>query len=138
MFASIETGYLTQPHILENQEIVRTPLDISTETRQFIKSALYETIYDGTGRELQRIKGLEIYAKTSTAQITSLENSETGEERYKEHRWLTINFKYEDNPWMTLIILVERAPEKRACTKIALNFLREYKKRIKATSKITQ
>ena len=137
MFASIETGFLTQPHILEDQEVIRTPLNVSTETRQFLKSALYETIYYGTGRELQRIKNIEMYAKTSTAQISSLEKSETGEEQYKEHRWLAINFKYEDNPWMTLIILVERAPEKRACTKIALNFLKEYKKHIKSINKMT-
>lgn len=127
MFASIETGFLTQPHILEDQEIMKTPLDIIPETREFLKSALYETIYYGTGRELQRIKDLEMYAKTSTAQVANLEKTETGEDQYKEHRWLAINFKDRDKPWMTLIILVERAPEKRACTKIALSLLKRYK-----------
>lgn len=130
LMASIETGYLTKPHILENQEIIQVPLEISAETREFLRSALHETIYYGTGRELQRIKDFEMYAKTSTAQVSSLEKSETGESRYKEHRWLTINFKFQDNPWMTLVIIVERAEEKGACTKIALSLLKNYKKYI--------
>lgn len=129
MLASIETGFLTQPHILENQEIIQTPLDISQETRLFLRSALHETIYYGTGRDLLRIKDIEMYAKTSTAQTSSLEKSENSDEaRYKEHRWLTINFKDSTETWMTLVILVENAPVKRACSTIALSFLRKYKK----------
>lgn len=128
LMASIQTGYLTQPHILEHQEYEKRPLSISKSTREFFPEALTETIYHGTARGLQRFKRFKMYAKTSTAQTSSLEKKESGESKYFEHRWLAINFQFEDEPWMTLVMIVENAEEKKACTLIAQRFFKEYQK----------
>jgi cell division protein FtsI/penicillin-binding protein 2 len=86
-------------------------------------------VNQGTGQRVKQIKDIKIYAKTSTAQTSSLEKHDMGRE-FLEHGWFVGYFWYKDQKPLTIVILVEHAATSRVPTGIAASFLREYKKMI--------
>lgn len=129
MISSIFTGYLVTPRILANEPVIKQPLNISASTRSFLRNSMQLVVKEGTGQKVNRIKDIEIYAKTSTAQ-TSAYNKRTLGSIYLEHGWFVAHFNYKDNRPLTFVILVEHAGTSRVPTEVAKKFLIEYKKYI--------
>ncbi len=127
MIGAIFTGYLTKPRILIDESIETRPLLIQPETLNLLKESMHLVIQKGTGKQLQQIKDLEIYAKTSTAQTSSLEKS-LADNQFKEHGWFVTYFRYKEDSPIVLAILVEKAGNSKVPTIIAKNFIIGYKK----------
>jgi penicillin-binding protein 2 len=127
MISAIYSGYLVKPRILLDSPIESTPLDISEETRAFLKKSMRATVKKGTGRRVKQVTDIEIYAKTSTAQTSDLTLRKCGPE-YLEHGWFVATFQYKDHRPLTLVALVENIGTAQAVTLIARNFLVEYKR----------
>ncbi len=126
MISSIFTGYLPTPRMLMDEPIIKEPLDIKESTRAFLQDAMRYVVEDGTGKGA-KIKDIELYAKTSTAQ-TSAYNKRCLGSIYLEHGWFVAYLKYKDHKPLTLVILVEHAGTARVATNIAKKFLVKYKK----------
>jgi penicillin-binding protein 2 len=127
MIASIFTGYLVKPRILKNEPILTQPLNISTQTLSFLKDSMRKVVTKGTGRRINSIKDIEIFAKTSTAQTSDKNKRHLGNQ-FLEHSWFVAYVKYKSEEPLVLVILVEHAGDSQVPTMIAKNFLIEYKK----------
>jgi penicillin-binding protein 2 len=139
MASSVYTGYLVNPRILEQEPIIKSPLNISNATLKFLRQSMKGVVTHGTARSINRNKDFEIYAKTATAQTSDLTKRDLGERIYREHKWLIGTFKYKNNKPITFVVLVEHA-ESPTVTKEAANYLlTEYKKLMdkKETDKIS-
>ncbi len=126
MLASIETGYLVTPRVVEHVPTTAEILNIKPEIRYFLKDAMKATAEIGTARILNGMKDFKIYAKTSTAQTSKLENRELGAE-HLEHGWLGANFRYKNQKPMTLLVLTEKTGTAYIARVIAKNFLIGYR-----------
>jgi len=126
MISSIFTGYLTTPRILEDESIKKRPLDIRQSTLNFLRQSMRSVVTKGTGIQISQVKEIEIYAKTSTAQVADLDKRDINA-TYLEHAWFVAYFKYKDNRPLTIVILAENVGSSREATNIAKNFLIEYK-----------
>ena len=131
MISSIFTGYLVAPRVLADEPIVKRPLNIQAETRRFLQQSMQKVVNQGTGQRVKRIKDIKIYAKTSTAQTSSLDKEEMGTE-FLAHGWFVSYMVYNDERPLTLVILVEHANSSRVSAGLAAQFLGEYKKMIDA------
>jgi penicillin-binding protein 2 len=127
MISSIFTGYLTNPRILLDKEIEKTPLEIEQSTLDFLKESMRSVVTKGTGLRVNRVKNIEIYAKTSTAQTSNFDKRHMGTS-YLEHGWFVAYFKYLDHAPVTMVVMVENAGTSRVATNVAKNFLVEYKR----------
>jgi len=127
MLASIAHGYLVRPRILIDEAVEKRPLHIQESTRHFLKKCMKAAIKYGTGKRVHDIPDLCIYGKTGTAQVTSLEKTNTTQES-RSHGWFGANFSYKDQPPLTLVIIVEHAGGSRKPTLIAKKFLSDYRK----------
>ncbi len=70
MISAIFTGHLVTPRILMHEPICRQPLGITSQTRKFLQKSMKQTVKHGTGKSLQKLAGIKVYAKTSTAQTS--------------------------------------------------------------------
>ena len=130
MICSIFTGYLTNPRILLNEPIVRKPLDIQQSTLSFLRRSMRATVNEGTGQSMRTVKkDTIIYAKTSTAQTSTLSKRELAK-KYMEHGWVVVHITYKKNKPLVLVILVENIGSSRVATKIARDFIVSYKQLI--------
>lgn len=127
MISSIFTGYLTNPRILLDTEIERTPLEIKQSTLDFLQESMRSVVTRGTGLRVNRVKNVEIYAKTSTAQTSNLDKRHMGT-AYLEHGWFVAYFKYLEHDPITIVVMIENAGSSRIATNVAKNFLVEYKR----------
>lgn len=135
MISSIFTGYLINPRIVTNEPIVRQSLAINQEVLSFLQESMKAVVTQGTGQKINRIKDLEVFAKTSTAQISSLDKRDLGAE-YLEHAWFVAYFKYKEQEPLVLVLLVEHAGTSRISAQIAKKFLLEYKRYIDTAKQI--
>ncbi|MGE0207126.1 MAG: penicillin-binding protein 2 [Candidatus Babeliales bacterium] len=126
MIGSIFTGYLAKPRILMNEPIMRTDLAMKPETRKVLKKSLKSVVTQGTGSYVSTVQDIKIYAKTGTAQISSLAKR-WRDAQYKEHAWFVSYFTYKDEDPLVLVLLVEHAGTSRAATSIAKRFLMNYR-----------
>lgn len=122
MFSGIFSGYLTKPHILKDEPLSKTPLYIKTETLEFLKKSMRSVVTEGTGRRVNRIKDIEVYAKTSTAQISTIDKRDLGQQ-YFEHGWVVVHFTIKHQRPLILVVLVEHAGTSRIPVIIAKNLL---------------
>ncbi len=127
MIASIFTGYLRAPRLLVHEPIISTPLDIKPETITFLKKSMRSVVKHGTGKSVRKVKDMQVYAKTSTAQTSDISKRKL-DEKYLEHGWFVGHFQYKDYKPLVMVILVERVGAAQVATTIAKNFLLEYKK----------
>jgi penicillin-binding protein 2 len=127
MQSAIFSGVLTQPRILEHEPIIQTPLDINPKTLRFLKKSMRATVEEGTGKRLRDIEDLIIYAKTGTAQISSLKQRMLKSEECREHAWFLGAFSCKEEKPLVIVILVEHAGGSRAPTSIARKFLIKYR-----------
>lgn len=124
MIGSIFEGYLATPRIIEEEEVHTTPLMIRPSTREFLKSSMRAVITMGTGIRLSHIKHVEIYAKTGTAQTSSLSLRDQND-AYLEHAWFVAYFTHKKDP-LVLVILVENAGASRVAANIAHECIIKY------------
>ncbi len=129
MIASIFSGHLVNPRILENEPIVTTPLKVQEKTLEFIRQSMKKVVTQGTGRRISHIKNIEIYAKTSTAQTSVLSDQDRGL-MYQEHGWVAAQFKYKQCRPLTMVFLVEHAGSSSVPMGIFQEFLVLYKQLI--------
>jgi len=129
MICSLFEGYLVQPRILEQEPIIKTPLNIRTETTDFLKDSMKKVVTTGTGIRVNNIKDLRIHAKTGTAQTCSLPSNDQVSliTANLEHAWFVGNFNYKDEEPLTIVILVENAGSTRIAINIARKFLNQYR-----------
>lgn len=133
MISSIFTGYLSNPRILQKEEIYKKPLALAPSTLQFLRESMKSVVTRGTGINISRVQGIEMYAKTSTAQISAYDKRELGSQ-YQEHGWFVGYFKYKNNKPLTIVVMAENVSTSRVATQIAKNFLIEYKTLMDARS----
>lgn len=126
MFSSIFTGYLVTPRILLTDPIITKPLNLQEETLQFLRKALRLVVTHGTGRPIGTIKDIIAYAKTSTAQTSSLEKRLL-DTKYLEHGIFAAHVIYKDKP-LTLLVVLENVGSSSVATWLTRHFLLEYKK----------
>ena len=126
MIASIFSGYLITPRILENEPICQQSLNLKPETFKILKHSLKTVVTQGTGSSINKIEDIKIYGKTGTAQISSLAKRWHNEE-LKEHAWFVGHFRYKKTPPLVLVILIERVGTHRIATSIAKRFVMRYR-----------
>lgn len=128
MIASIQTGYLVNPRIIESTPIITESLPIKEETRHFLQKSMSAAVTKGSACWLDRLnqKDFVIYAKTSTAQTSSLDRVHDGKE-FLEHSWLASNFIYKNTQPLTLVIVTEYTGRTGLPVRTAYTFLKEFK-----------
>jgi penicillin-binding protein 2 len=132
MISSIFTRYLVKPRILVDEPIEKKPLNIRLDTLEFLRSSMQKVVTVGTGQR-SRVRDIQLYAKTSTAQNSDLSKRELGEQ-YLEHGWFVGYFGYKHHPPLTIVIMLENVGTSMVPTGIAKQFFIEYKKRMDAVS----
>lgn len=125
MIASIFTGSLVTPRILEDEPVVSQPLDIKPETRSFLQKAMRSVVTKGTGKKLRHLKNARIYAKTSTAQVASLDKKQLGK-AFFEHAWFASYYQPDSGSPLVLVVLLENAGSAAVATQVARDFLIQY------------
>lgn len=126
MFSSICTGYLVKPLLLQDELIEKEKLDLPHDVIAFFKTALKDTVDEGTGRMLGRISSFDVSAKTGTAQICSLSREKTDKSLF-EHGWFAGYFSYKGQKPLTLVILLENVESSHFAVQLAYRFLNGYK-----------
>lgn len=126
MIGSIFTGYLVKPRILEQEPVEKKPLEIKPETRAFLKKSMKLVVKLGTGKYLNKLQDVKIYAKTGTAQVSGFEKRNLGP-HHKEHAYFVGTFCFKNTDPLTLVIFVEHAESSRIATNIAKKFLSKYR-----------
>jgi penicillin-binding protein 2 len=127
VFGGLCTGNLVRPRILEDEPIDVQPLNISSKTLQYIKQTLRMTVQRGTGRLLERLKNITIYAKTGTAQTSDLSKRKLGKE-FLEHAWFISYAQYKDYDPIVVAIFIENVGSSVYATRVAKKFFVEYGK----------
>lgn len=127
MVASICTGSLIKPRILQNEEVEQCPLYISESTLDFLREVMREVVLKGTGRCLRGLKDFMIRAKTGTAQTVSLQRQIKESKKDLEHAWFASFFSYKDQKPLVMVVLVENVGSSMPALKIAKRFLNRYK-----------
>lgn len=135
MISALCQGYLVQPRMLTAEQIVKKPLEISKDTLQFLKKSMKRVIDGGSGKSLNTLADIEIFAKTGTAQTSNLSKREMGK-KFIEHGWFVAHFRYKNNDPLTLVILIENVGSSRFATQVALDFLKSYIELVRPDTKV--
>ena len=127
LISAIFEGYLVKPRILETETVLKRPLCVQPSTIAFLKEGMRDVGLHGTAVSVGKIKDIEIYAKTGTAQVSALDKKQLGPE-YLEHAWFVAYFSYKQYEPLTLVILIENAGSSKPATDVARKLIIEYKK----------
>ena len=127
MIGSIFQGNLVRPRILESSEIYKTPLHLKESTLEFLQSCMESVVTTGTGRNINRLKNITVFAKTGTAQTSNRALKNT-EKKHRAHAWFVSYFYYQEQEPLVLVILIEHAGGSRIATTVAKKFLADYMK----------
>ncbi|KKP35582.1 MAG: Penicillin-binding protein 2 [candidate division TM6 bacterium GW2011_GWF2_32_72] len=130
MFSSIFTKKLIKPRILLDETIESSPLNIKQETLDFLKKSIRSTIKIGSGKKLNNIKDMIIYAKTGTAQTMALQKRNLSDDNL-EHAWFVSHFQYKNKQPLVMVVLLERVGSSRVAVTITKNILLSYKNLMK-------
>lgn len=126
MIGSICTGYLVKPRILEQDVITTSELQISEKTLEFLRAAMHGVVQHGSAKELSKIRDVKVFAKTGTAQTSSLAVQKKSKKDL-EHAWLAAYFQYKEEDPLAMVVLVEHVGSSRPAREIAAKFLNGYK-----------
>lgn len=126
MIASIFTGYLVNPRLLLQEEVIKEPLNLEPHTQAFLKKSMKSVITRGTGKYLNKIKDIKVYAKTGTAQIGIVSTHPDCPEKL-EHAWFVAYIKSKKSSPIVLVLLVEHAGSSKIATSLAKRFLMRYR-----------
>ncbi len=126
MISSIFTGYLVKPRIISDESIEKEPLVLQPSTIDFLKRSMHFVVTSGTGKQVNTVKDIEIYAKTSTAQITDFSKRKLSTD-FLEHAWFVAYFQYKEYKPLVFLILVENAGSSQVASQIAKQLLVAFK-----------
>lgn len=126
MICGIFEGVLVKPRILNIEPIIKTPLDVKPETLEFLQDSMKKVVTTGTGKRVNKIQDLTVYAKTGTAQTCSLNKRHLSRANL-DHAWFVGSFNYKEQDPLVIVILVENAGATRIAINIAKNVLNKYK-----------
>ena len=126
MVASICSGNLVRPRLLESEPIVAESVAFSSSTLHFLKDAMKEVATSGTARLLADIAQVQVYAKTGTAQTCSLDKAKTSKDQL-EHAWITGFFSHKKGgPEYAFVAMVEHVGSSRPAVELVKRFLQAY------------
>ena len=125
MISAICTGYKVRPRILVEEPIIHEPVSIHPDNLSYIQSCLTSVIKKGTGNTLKALDQFTIMGKSGTAQVRSRMGNHTRKEDYP-HGYFAVHFRYKDEKYRTLVILLEHAGSSRHAIKLAHQFLLRY------------
>jgi penicillin-binding protein 2 len=128
MVSGIFSGFLVKPRILLDEPIDRSPLAVTPSTLGFLQDAMASAVQDGAVFKLHRFKNYKIYAKTGTAQVMKLLETDTPLQEQLPHGWLAVVVAPSDGEPFTMVIMVEHSGTSRFCTDVAVQFLTAYNK----------
>jgi penicillin-binding protein 2 len=126
MISGIFEEYLVTPRIIEQEPIEKETLRISKSTLDFLRKSMRSVVQIGTGMNVSHMRDIEVYAKTGTAQTSSLKLRESNE-KFMENGLFVGYFKYKREAPLTMVILVERAGSSRVATNLGKEFLIAYR-----------
>lgn len=126
MVASICTGYLVKPRILQSEEIKKENLKFRPETLKLLREGMKEAVNVGTVRILSLISGFDVHAKTGTAQTCSLDKEKHFKHQY-EHAWVTGYFSYKGSKPLAMVALLENEGSSSVALQFVNKFLRKYR-----------
>lgn len=126
VISGIVQGYLVRPRILEEESVDSTPLALKAETLDFLRQSMKMVVATGTGKQLSTVADMTVYAKTSTAQTSSLNKRHLGG-KHREHIWFAGAFQYQQNPMLTIVIVLEHTGAGKAANMFAKQLLMGYK-----------
>lgn len=126
MLCSIVDGYLTTPRLIQEEPVIKKKLDISKPTREFLLESMKTAVVVGTGRKISKIKDITVYAKTGTAQTSSLEKRNLGK-KFKEHTWFIGSIQYKEEKPLVMVIIFEHCGNHKEIQSYAKSFLMRYR-----------
>lgn len=127
MVAAVCSGYLVRPRILESEAIECEKIDVSPKTLKVLRDGMHAAVQEGTVRLLSFINGMEVHAKTGTAQTCAL-SSEKRNKIQLEHAWVAGFFRYQQEKPLAMAILIENVGSSGPAIMMASKFLKAYKK----------
>lgn len=133
MIGSIFTGYLVKPRLLQQDPIITQPLQLKPETIKFLQQSMKLVVTDGTGQQINSVKDITIYGKTSTAQTSMLQKRDMGK-TYQEHAWFVAHVQYKKEAPFIIVVCIEHCGSSRKATMTVKRFLQQYKLLINGTT----
>ena len=103
-----EGGVRVRPHIVAGPPEVLERTDVSPSSIEIVKEGLWRVVQSGTGKAC-RIAGLDVCAKTGTAQVvvaSSGKNTYSLEKELRDHAWFA-GFAPRKDPQVAFVIMVE-------------------------------
>lgn len=125
MIGSIFTGHLVKPRILQEESVEWEPVLLQQSTIDFLKESMKCVVKRGTGKRVD-IDGMEIYAKTSTAQIADFSKRNL-DISFLEHAWFAGYIQYASEKPFIFVLLIENAGSSKVAALVAKQFLLNYK-----------
>ena len=126
MISALFDGYLSKPRILADEPIIKQKLEIRPSTLEFLRESMKLAVTSGTGRRVDKIANLTIYAKTGTAQTCALDK-ESSQSSNLSHAWFVGNFGYKNEAPLTIVLMVENAGSTKIAITIARKFFNQYR-----------
>lgn len=126
LVASICSGKLVRPRILEKEAVECEPLEISKNTLNVLKEGMHSAVQDGTVKILSYVNGFKVYAKTGTAQTCDLKWERTSKIQL-EHAWVAGFFKYANEKPLAITVFIENVGSSGPALMMTNKFLRAYK-----------
>ncbi len=132
MISSIFEGYLVTPRILATEAISTKPLAIKRSTRNFLKKSMKMAVQTGTGKTVNKIEDIKVFAKTGTGQVKRLSDKKDFSTELFPHAWFVAYFHYKDHKPLTLVIFLEHTGNSRPAKILAKNILMNYRSYMKS------
>ncbi len=127
MISALFQGYLVRPRLLKNEAVDCSPLHVSSEIRELLMSGLREATRVGTAKALGKLQDFEVYAKTGTAQVGTLDQSQSGNVMYREHGWCVAYFRYKNFHPLAMVVLLEHVGRSRPAVLVVEQFMKFYR-----------
>jgi len=136
MIGAICQGYAVTPHWLAATPIERSTLPISPSILQIIKQYMRQVVLTGTGKSINVVEEMRVYAKTGTAQVCALKpaGSPPPQPHEQPHAWFAAHITYKQHDPIVLVIIIEHAGSSRVALGVAKKFLKQYQHYLDATA----
>lgn len=128
----IMQGYIIPPYILQKDKKEKIYLPYKKENLQIIKDNMKKSAKKGSSKALADLKNWEIYAKTGTVQVCSLDKLNTqkndiaGVEKNSNHHGFFVSWaKYKNEKPIIAVFIIENNGSSRHTVEIAKNFFTE-------------
>jgi penicillin-binding protein 2 len=128
LIMGIMNGYIISPYILLQDKKERINLPYRKENLQIIRDNMKTSVKHGSSKALSKLNNWEIYAKTGTVQVRSLDQlniqkNNTGIEKKSNHHGLFSCWaQYKNEKPIILILVIENNGSSRYTVEVAKNF----------------